>query len=344
MVLLFGKTPPPYGGVQVHVRRLHRHLRNKGEEVELIDLRHRSVHRLLHDARTVLFNRRPRIAHIHFCRLTVKLLLAIVLKVLGYKVVHTFHSLRHKRSRFKWIRLIGLFSDKIVAVGDEVRQSLLAIGVPEHKIELIPSFLPPLPEETVEADLVNPFAHEKDAYPVVINGTKYCREDGIDIYGFDTALEALAIVRSAGVNAKLFVCVGTVGDEPYYRQLVERSAELGLTGHVEFVVGKKLVPYIAMSRLFIRPTTTDSFGVSIVEALSLGVPAIASDVCTRPAGAELIPPRDPKALADAMLGQLSNPRRPAPSDDGFAYLRPLIDLYDALQGRRRAADIPTMRM
>ena len=39
---------------------------------------------------------------------------------------------------------------------------------------------------------------------------------------------------------------------------------------------------IKISDLFVRPTRSDSFGISIQEALFCNVPAIASDVCIRP--------------------------------------------------------------
>ena len=44
--------------------------------------------------------------------------------------------------------------------------------------------------------------------------------------------------------------------------------------------------------MFVRATLADGDSTSVREALSLGVPVVASDIGTRPAGAILFPPGD----------------------------------------------------
>ena len=44
--------------------------------------------------------------------------------------------------------------------------------------------------------------------------------------------------------------------------------------------------------LFLRPTNTDGFGISLAEAIHFGTLAIASDVCPRPEGTILFKNRD----------------------------------------------------
>lgn len=46
------------------------------------------------------------------------------------------------------------------------------------------------------------------------------------------------------------------------------------------------------SDLFVRPTNTDGYSVSIAEVIYFKVPAIASDVCARPQGTVLFKSRD----------------------------------------------------
>ena len=47
---------------------------------------------------------------------------------------------------------------------------------------------------------------------------------------------------------------------------------------------KELWPLLKYATVFIRPTLSDSYGISIAEALYVGTPAVASDVCKRPVG------------------------------------------------------------
>jgi hypothetical protein len=42
---------------------------------------------------------------------------------------------------------------------------------------------------------------------------------------------------------------------------------------------------LAKARMFARPNNVDSFGVSVLDALQVGTPVVASDVCERPIGA-----------------------------------------------------------
>lgn len=59
--------------------------------------------------------------------------------------------------------------------------------------------------------------------------------------------------------------------------------------------------YWKISDVFIRPTTTDIEGISVKEALWVNTPAIASDVCERPAGTLLFENRNYLDLKDKVL-------------------------------------------
>lgn len=68
------------------------------------------------------------------------------------------------------------------------------------------------------------------------------------------------------------------GDGPY---LVELAARYGGTGTVLFtgrVANRELPPVYAAADLFVFPSTTDTFGMSVLEALSCGVPCLVSDI------------------------------------------------------------------
>jgi hypothetical protein len=55
---------------------------------------------------------------------------------------------------------------------------------------------------------------------------------------------------------------------------------------------------IARCDAFIRPTTHDGDAISVREALALGVPCVASDVCARPHGAYTFRAGDAMDLTD----------------------------------------------
>ena len=68
-------------------------------------------------------------------------------------------------------------------------------------------------------------------------------------------------------------------------------------------------PILLRSDIFVRPTNTDGFGVSIAEAIYFKVPAVASDVCQRPEGTILFRSRDIDDLTLKVKDVLDNHER-----------------------------------
>jgi len=125
-------------------------------------------------------------------------------------------------------------------------------------------------------------------------------------------LEAVAHLRSAGTGLRLVL----VGDGPLRPVLERRIAELGLDGtvHITGLVGAEEVQrQVVAARAFVLASLTEGLPVSIMEALALGRPVIATNVG---AIAELVLPGQTgwlvtagsvEALAGAMCEALATP-------------------------------------
>ena len=109
------------------------------------------------------------------------------------------------------------------------------------------------------------------------------------------------------------------GDGPDREGVEKLVGALGLERNVAFL-GEKvhLGPLFAQADLFLLPSEQESFGLAALEALSSGVPVVASDVgglsevVRDGETGRLVPARDPRALAWAVQELLSNePRRAA---------------------------------
>ncbi len=136
--------------------------------------------------------------------------------------------------------------------------------------------------------------------------------------GFEYALRAMPQVLQSYPQARLVV----VGAGDLAASLKKLAAELGITDRVRFegaVAHTRLPDYLAACDLFLLPSVVDDSGNvdglpnTLLEALAAGRPVVASRVAGVPLAVEdgqnglLVSPRDPQALAQAILRLLADP-------------------------------------
>ena len=147
------------------------------------------------------------------------------------------------------------------------------------------------------------------------------------IYDNQTALRALAIVRQQCPQAHLTVA-GTGPDEASLRALAD---ELGLQSAVRFA-GRldrdAVAELVRHADVALNPSTVDNMPNSVLEALASGVPVVSTDVGGVPfivqdgTTALLVPPREPAAMAAAVLRLLDNrAAASAMAEAGLAHVR-----------------------
>ena len=129
--------------------------------------------------------------------------------------------------------------------------------------------------------------------------------------GLDLLIEAFARVHARRPQAVLMV----VGRGPSVEDLQDRVQELGLGEHVLFAgaVPHADVPqYMAAADLFVFPSTAETQGLVLLEAMAAGTPVVAvhgpgaDDALEADHGGVLSRP-DAVSLADAVLATLSQP-------------------------------------
>lgn len=145
-----------------------------------------------------------------------------------------------------------------------------------------------------------------------------------------------------------------IGDGPERSVAERRLRELGLDARAAFL-GKQehFVPLLAASDVFLLPSEQESFGLAALEALSCGVPVVASDVGGVPELVRhgetglLAPVGDVAAMAAHVLSLTGSPARwrefsTRAREQVLAHfgLSPAIDRYEALF-RRLATACPS---
>ena len=164
--------------------------------------------------------------------------------------------------------------------------------------------------------------------------------------GLVPAVEALALARSRGADAELWVA--GEGDPARYGAIAETH---GVRRHVRFLGPRRdLDRLLRGADVLVLPSSFESFGLVVLEAAASGVPALATatGVVEELAGdgeGGLVVEREPEQIAAALTALAADPGRRAAMGlaarrraEGYTWERSieaLLDVYERLLARKR---------
>lgn len=260
------------------------------------------------------------------------------------------HTSAKGTSRESWValhnKLLDPFTFATVSVAATQRAVLLNEGVDPAKIVYIPNGLPIAAMRAAAAagPPRSEFDIPEDAPTVMQVGV--FREEKNQV----GALEALAGMRAAGSDAHLIF----VGDGPTKPEVDKRVAELGAEAWVHFLGMRSDVPAVlSLADVLVQPSHADAMPLSVLEAMAVGVPVVATAVGDVPAmlagRAGLTVPAEDQAALEAALGELlADPHRRAEmgaAGEEIAAARDsskMIDSYEALFEAALGGTTPTI--
>ncbi|MGI5289600.1 glycosyltransferase [Nonomuraea polychroma] len=263
----------------------------------------------------------PDVAHAHFWMSGQAALQAAD----GIPVVQTFHALGTVKRRWQGEadtspahrldteREIGKRADAVLATCSDEVSELCAMGVPEHRIAIVPcgvdlaAFCPDGPVAPVAA-LTRAGCSPRPAGQMIL-----CIGRMVPRKGVDTVIAALRQLP----GADLVIAGGSPDDEESVR-LRDLAAGYGLEERVHVIgsVPRAQVPALMRSAdVVVTVPWYEPFGMVPVEAMACGVPVVASAVGghldTVAGCGVLVPPRRPRALARALKDLLGDPDKRA---------------------------------
>jgi glycosyltransferase involved in cell wall biosynthesis len=277
------------------------HQKAQEEELSVIPLRIRSEFDLSAVLRLARAMRRQKclLAHFHDAHSVSVGSMAASLARVPYRVISRRVDFPLKKNYFSQ-RKYRKNVDAIIAISDGVREVLIEGGIDPNRITVIPSGIDFSPYEKVsDSDyLRREFSFGSDDFLVGI--VAYLA----DHKGHRYLIEATKILKEHSSKIKVII----VGGGPLYMELT-RQAEASDVQDIVFFLGfREDVPQILCSLdLFVLSSYLEGMGSSILDAMACRLPVVATKVggipevvIHRETGL-LVPPRNPSALAKAIL-------------------------------------------
>ena len=337
VAMLIQKYYPHVGGAERQIQQLAPRLRARGFDVCVITRHQKGLSRLetidgvtvyrlvcpgpkalaaifyIWSAFRLLSKLRPDLVHAHeILSPASAALLAkyfhgwpVLVKILRGGLRGDIYKLRRRPFWTQRFRILCEGVDAFVVISQEIDQELTTLGVPAAKRAYIPNGvdtdlfrpLPTLERNRLRADLQLPV----DA-PIVVYLGRLTAEKRVD-----HLLDIWPDIRMTFPQAELLI-VGTGPEEARLRTQSASMAGVRLTGQIN-----DSRRYLQASDVFVLPSATEGLSNSLLEALSCGLPVLATsvggtpDVISHEKNGFLIPPDDLSALQVGLITLLSDP-------------------------------------
>lgn len=192
-------------------------------------------------------------------------------------------------------------TERFVCVVDGVRRELEGMGLSPDRTIVIPNGIPdPLRDGRTYSGHASP----------LITLTSVGRLEALKDFGTLVAAAVLVVRECGDVRFRL------VGDGSLRASLERQARELGILDRFEFVGwSEDPLAEIAASDIYAVSSVTDTTNLTVLEAMALARPVVATavggipDAVVEGVTGRLVPPRDPEALATAIIDLASHGAR-----------------------------------
>jgi glycosyltransferase involved in cell wall biosynthesis len=320
-LLQIGPYPPPLGGWSFHIRMFKQHLDYKGIENVVMNMgpnRQKKSDEYV-DVQSGIdyvfkiskFCRQGYTVYPHLNGNSVKgLILTLIAQILAFvfkkKSVLSFHAGVVQSCFSKQWGIHKLFARAcfkmahgIICNSEQVKNQIQFLGINPSKIAAIPCFSRQyVHHKTILTSRESAFLQQFS--PVFMSYLFFRKE-----YDPDTLFSALPEIKKNFPAFGLIIAGPENGGEAYMAQaeaadLHRHILQCGEKNHDNFL------SLVAKSDLMIRTPVSDGVCSSVMEALALGIPVVASDNGTRPSGAVLFALGNSDDLAEKVKMTMDN--------------------------------------
>jgi len=199
-----------------------------------------------------------------------------------------------------WSRVLRQLSTRIVACQDLIAEKLTCFGVPPEQVAIVYNAIDV--RKVREAAAGSPLTFPPGTVRVGTVGGMDRRKGHLDL------IAAARRVRAEDSSVKFYWIGSTSGDDGYHESIRREITESGLTDSFELVGAvPDAAPWIGAMDIYCIPSRSEALSVAGLEAMSLGLPTVATDVGGNGIAIEegatglLSRPGDAEDLADKIL-------------------------------------------
>lgn len=328
-VFVVGVTPPPFGGVSIHVKRFSEYCwANSGRyTLGVFDYKKRNISLKGEKGgllSAILFWLSSDVVHVHMSG-NMKILVMLVSRFLRKRVVYTHHNSIVSNRRI--FRFTCKLCHAIILVNSEKVISAFRSEKDRSKVYEIPAFLPPVEMDVLPEELSNEISKFEKIVSTNCSSANCFR--GEEVYGISRLVELFCEMAGKNLfkNVALLIC----DPSGSYKEKIDWEELRGLDNGNGVIYWGKPVDFsrvVSISSCTVRPTVTDGDSISVRESLYFRVPAVASDCVTRPTGTLTYRTLNDEDLGGKLLSAILN------KDDGICsqpnYADKIIEVYDRL--------------
>jgi glycosyltransferase involved in cell wall biosynthesis len=168
----------------------------------------------------------------------------------------------------KWQRKLCEQLDYVIAVSEDSRRSFIDAGVRESSVKVIHNIMSPDQIRKLAQD--EPIEQFDDNTNNILTVARLSYHKGIDII-----IKTAKYLRESGLEFRWYI-VGDLANCGQYEQLAK---QYGVDGYVAFM-GATNNPYCYINKcdVYVQPSRSEGWGMSITEAKILQKPIVASDL------------------------------------------------------------------
>ncbi|KTD76405.1 glycosyltransferase family 4 protein [Legionella waltersii] len=212
----------------------------------------------------------------------------------SYRAAYLFKKTRTHIPKISVCHVKGHYefgADAIIALTDQMRDDIIASGIPEHKVYTVPNLIH-IPEHLTQRE------PRETKTPIIGVCARLAHIKGVDVF-----IKAIKELKNRGLSFKAHIA-GDGKERDAYLQLINEldlQQEISLLGWVD-----DRESFYKNIDIFCLPSREEAFGLVILESMTHSLPMVLSklsgpiDIVGNSKSAVLVPPEDPIQLANAL--------------------------------------------